>query len=57
MVQKKALVIDVAIQSDSKIRKKEHKKIGKYEGLKEELEKMWELNATVVPDVDKLSLS
>lgn len=31
--------------------------IGKYEGLKEELEKMWELNATVVPDVDKLSPS
>ena len=35
----KALV-DVAIPTDSKIRKKEHEKLEKYQVLKEELEKM-----------------
>ncbi len=49
--QKKALVIDVAIPSDSNIRKKEHEKLEKYQGLKEELEKMWKVRATVVPVV------
>ena len=49
--QKKAVVIDVAIPSDSNIRKKEHEKLKKYQGLKEELEKMWGVKATVVPVV------
>ncbi len=49
--QKKAVVIDVAIPSDSNIRKKEHEKLEKYQGLKEELEKMWKVRATVVPVV------
>ncbi|XP_015256200.1 PREDICTED: programmed cell death 1 ligand 1-like [Cyprinodon variegatus] len=39
--QKKAVVIDVAIPSDSNIKKKEHEKLEKYQGLKEEPEKMW----------------
>ena len=39
--QKKAVVIDAAIPSDSTIRKKEHVELRKYQGLKEELEKMW----------------
>ena len=33
--------VDVAIQSDRNIRKKEQEKFEKYKGLKEELEKMW----------------
>ena len=49
--QKKAVVIDVAIPSDSNIRKKEHEKLEKYQGLKKELEKMWGVKATVVPVV------
>ena len=35
--QKKAVVIDVAIPSDNHIRKKEHEKLEKYQGLEEEL--------------------
>jgi len=38
--QKKAAGIDVAIPSDSNIKKKERKKLEKYQGLKEEVEKM-----------------
>ena len=40
------MVVDVAIPRDGNIRKKEHKKLEKYQGLKEELEKkcgVWEL--------------
>ncbi len=44
--QKKTVVIDVAILSDSNIRKLE-----KYQRLKEELKKMWRVKATVVPVV------
>lgn len=35
-----AVVIDVAIMSDSNTKKKEHKKLEKYQRLREELEKM-----------------
>lgn len=38
--QTKTAVIDVTIRSDSNIRKKDPKKLEKYQGLKEELEKM-----------------
>ena len=42
----------MAIPSDSNIRKKEHRKHRKkYQQLKEELEKMWFVNAMVVPIV------
>ena len=44
-------MIDVAIPSDSNLRRKEHKRIEKYQGLREELEKMWGVKATVVPVV------
>jgi len=50
-LQKKAVVIDIAIPIDSNINKKENKKLEKYQGLKEEVEKMWELKAAVVPVV------
>ncbi len=46
--QKKAVVINVVIPSDSNIKKKEHEKLEKYQGLKEELEKMWGVKPTVV---------
>ena len=47
-LQKKAVVIDVAIPSDSNIKKKQWKNVEKNKGLKEEAEKMWEVKATVV---------
>ncbi|TWW80141.1 hypothetical protein D4764_10G0011710 [Takifugu flavidus] len=49
--QKTVVLIDVAIPSDSNIRKKEHEKLEKYQGLKEEIERMWGMKATVVPVV------
>ncbi|KAK1790927.1 hypothetical protein P4O66_014768, partial [Electrophorus voltai] len=39
--QKRAVVIDVTILSDRNIRTKEHEKLEKHQGLKEELERMW----------------
>ena len=44
-------MIDVAVPSDCNIRKKEHEKIDKYQGLREEMEKMWKVKAKVVPIV------
>lgn len=44
--QKKAEVIDVAIPSDSKIKKKEYEKL-KEKMLKEGLWEMWEVKAVV----------
>ncbi|TWW72943.1 hypothetical protein D4764_15G0003370 [Takifugu flavidus] len=49
--RKTVVVIDVAIPSDNNIRKKEHEKLEKYQGLKEEIERMWVMKATVVPVV------
>ncbi|CAI5667744.1 unnamed protein product [Oreochromis niloticus] len=46
--EKTAVVIDVAVPNDSNIRKKEHEKLEKYQGLREELEKMWREKVTVV---------
>ena len=45
------VVVDVAIPSDYNIRKKEHEKLEKYQGLREELEKTWKVKTTVVPVV------
>ena len=49
--KKTATVIDVAVPSDCNIRKKEHEKIDKYQGLREEMEKMWKVKVKVVPIV------
>ena len=49
--QKRVVVIDVAIPADANIRKKEHEKVEKYQGLKEELEKAWKVKTSVVPVV------
>ncbi|KAI3377775.1 hypothetical protein L3Q82_008918 [Scortum barcoo] len=49
--QKRAVVIDVAIPSDNRIRKKEHEKLEKYQGLREQLERMWGEKTSVIPVV------
>lgn len=41
-------MIDVAILSHGSVGKKENKKLEKYQGLREELEEMWRVKATVV---------
>ena len=46
--KKEAVVIDVAVPSDSNIKKKEYEKLEKYQGLKEELERMWKVKVKVV---------
>ena len=45
---KKTVIIDVVTPSDSNIRKKEHENLEKYKCLKEELERMWGVKASVV---------
>ena len=47
--QKKAIIIDVACPVDTNVGKKETEKISKYGGLRVELERMWGINAEVVP--------
>ena len=49
--QKEAVVIDVAVPSDNNIKKKYYEKLVKYQGLKEELEKMWKVNVKMAPVV------
>ena len=44
-------MIDIVVPSDSNIKKKEYEKLEKYQGLKEELERMWKVKAKVVPVV------
>ena len=41
----------MAIPNNSNTRKKEHGKLEKYQGLKAELEKMWDVKATMVTKV------
>ena len=42
---------DIAVPSDSNMKKKEYEKLEKYQGLKEELERTWKVKAKVVPVV------
>ena len=49
--RKEAVVMDVAVPSDSNIKKKKYEKLEKYQGLKEELERTWKVKAKVVPVV------
>lgn len=49
--QKRAVGIDVAIQSDYKIMKKEQEKLQKYQGLREQLEGMWRMRTLLIPVV------
>ena len=48
---KKALIIDVACPVDTNVGKKEWEKVGKYGGLRAELERMWGVNAETIPVV------
>ena len=47
--QDKKAVVDVATPTKSNINKKGHKKVEKYQELKEELERMWGVKTSVVP--------
>lgn len=49
--QRRAVVIDVGIPSDSTIREKEHKNLEKHQALKAQLDQMWKVRAKVVPVV------
>lgn len=44
-------MIDIAIPSDSNIKKKEYKKLKKYQALRKNLDKMQWVKVTVVPIV------
>ena len=48
--KKEAVVIEIAVSSDSNI-KKEYEKLEKYQGLKEELVRTWKVKVKVVPVV------
>ncbi|XP_055368940.1 uncharacterized protein LOC129604854 [Betta splendens] len=48
--QSKAVVVDVAIPSNGNIRKKEHEKLEKYQGLREKLEKAWKVKGGACVD-------
>ena len=47
--KKEAVVIDVAVPSDNNIKQKEYEKLEKYQELKEELKRTWNVKAKVVP--------
>ena len=49
--KKEAVVIDIAVPSDSNIKKKEYEKLDKYQGLEEKLERTWKVKDKVVPVV------
>ena len=49
--KKEAVVIDIAVPSNSNIKKKEYEKLEKHQGLKEELERTWKVKVKVVPVV------
>ena len=46
---KMAHIIDVAVPTDSNIKEKELEKIQKYQDLKLEVQKMWKVQAPIVP--------
>ena len=48
---KTATIIDIAVPNDSNIANKEKEKIEKYQPLREELERCWKVQATVIPVV------
>ena len=50
-MHKKALIIDVSCPVDTNVGKKEREKVGKYGGLRAELERMWGVNAETIPVV------
>ena len=49
--ERKLTIIDVAVPSDANIKEKETEKITKYQDLKIELQRLWDVNAIIVPVV------
>ena len=49
--KKEALIIDVACPADLNVSKKENEKSSKYNGLKVELARLWEMDCKVIPIV------
>ena len=49
--QKTASIIDIAVPNDSNIASKEKEKVEKYQPLREEIERCWNVKATVTPIV------
>ena len=48
---RKAYVIDISCPCDTNVFKKENEKIAKYQGLRAELQKMWNMDCIVIPVV------
>ena len=57
MRDKKAVVVDDVIPTESNIRMKECEKLNKYQGVKEELDRMWSVKPLVVPVMIGLVIS
>ena len=49
--EKTGFIIDIAVPRDENIKDKEMEKIDKYQPLKIELERLWEVRITVIPVV------
>ena len=49
MTKRKAFIIDIACPVDTNVGKKETEKVSKYGGLRVELERMWGVDAEVIP--------
>jgi hypothetical protein len=49
--EKRATIIDIAVPNDYNIASKEKEKVEKYQPLREEIERCWQVRATVVPVV------
>uniref|UniRef100_A0A1X7UR25 Uncharacterized protein n=1 Tax=Amphimedon queenslandica TaxID=400682 RepID=A0A1X7UR25_AMPQE len=47
-IEKKCLIIDVAIPGDNRIMKKEEEKVEKYKELRQEIIKLWKMKKVVV---------
>ena len=50
-INKKTLVVDIAIPDDRNIREKEREKIEKYQDLRLEIQRLWNTKAEVIPIV------
>ena len=50
-IKKEVKIIDIAVPVDSRVKEKEGEKIEKYKNLKEEIERIWKMKATVIPVV------
>ena len=49
VANKKAFIIDVSCPVDTNVGKKEMEKVSKYGGLRVELERMWGVDAEIIP--------